>query len=315
MKIAHISDLHLDAVNKKENLRNTLHLLEYINSNNFDHVIVSGDITENGDSASFELARSTFQKFGLLNKNKMSLTIGNHDIFGGVFYAEDVLNFPGKCRRTNYYQKVREFAYYFRETFYGTKQNNEFIFPYIKELDEILLCGINSTAFYSSLKNPFASNGKISSSNTARLGKLLAHHNESSKKRIIVTHHHFNKSPGNETSSGSTIWQAIERQTMKLRNKKNVINRLRELKAELVLHGHLHESSEYSRKKIRFLNSGGSVLGSENYLKLNEIRVSGSNISSRIVSLTKPETEPPPQKELHFPFELKFRNNSQFCLN
>lgn len=315
MKIAHISDLHLDAVNKKENLRNTLHLLEYINSNNFDHVIVSGDITENGDSASFELARSTFQKFGLLSKNKMSLTIGNHDIFGGVFYAEDVLNFPGKCRRTNYYQKVREFAYYFRETFYGTKQNNEFIFPYLKELDEILLCGINSTAFYSSLKNPFASNGKISSSNTARLGKLLAHHNESSKKRIIVTHHHFNKSPGNETSSGSTIWQAIERQTMKLRNKKNVINRLRELKAELVLHGHLHESSEYSRKKIRFLNSGGSVLGSENYLKLNEIRVSGNNISSRIVSLTKPETEPPPLKELHFPFELKFRNNSQFCLN
>lgn len=315
MKIAHISDLHLDAVNKKENLRNTLHLLEYINSNNFDHVIVSGDITENGDSASCELARSTFQKFGLLSKNKMSLTIGNHDIFGGVFYAEDVLNFPGKCRRTNYYQKVREFAYYFRETFYGTKQNNEFIFPYIKEQDEILLCGINSTAFYSSLKNPFASNGKISSSNTARLGKLLAHHNESSKKRIIVTHHHFNKSPGNETSSGSTIWQAIERQTMKLRNKKNVINRLRELKAELVLHGHLHESSGYSRKKIRFLNSGGSVLGSENYLKLNEIRVSGNNISSRIVSLTKPETEPPPLKELHFPFELKFRNNSQFCLN
>lgn len=315
MKIAHISDLHLDAVNKKENLRNTLHLLEYIHSNNYDHVIVSGDITENGDSASFELARSTFQKFGLLSKNKMSLTIGNHDIFGGVFYAEDVLNFPGKCRRTNYYQKVREFAYYFRETFYGTKQNDEFIFPYVKELDEILLCGINSTAFYSSLKNPFASNGKISSSNTARLGKLLAHHNESSKKRIIVTHHHFNKSPGNETSSGSTIWQAIERQTMKLRNKKNVINRLRELKAELVLHGHLHESSEYSRKKIRFLNSGGSVLGNENYLKLNEIRVSGSNISSRIVSLTKPETEPPPQKVLQFPFELKFRNNSQFCLN
>jgi hypothetical protein len=131
--------------------------------------------------------------------------------------------------------KVREFAYYFRETFYGSLQNNEYIFPYVKELDEILLCGINSIAFYSSLKNPFASNGKISSSNTTRLARILEAYSESAKKRIIVSHHHFNKNSGEDTVSGSTLWQAIERQTMKLRNKKKIIKQFSELKAELVL--------------------------------------------------------------------------------
>lgn len=315
MKIAHISDLHLDAVNKKENLRNTLHLLEYIHSNNFDHVIVSGDITENGDTASFELARSTFQKFGLLDKDKLSLTIGNHDIYGGVFYAEDVLNFPGKCRRTNYYQKVREFAYYFRETFYGTKQNDEYIFPFVKELDEILLCGINSIDFYSSLKNPFASNGKISPSNTLRLGKLLAQYDESAKKRVFIAHHHFNKSSGDDASSGGTIWKAIERQTMKLRKKKKIIKRFGELNAELVLHGHLHENREYFRKKLKFLNSGGSVLGDDNFLKLNEITVSESRISSRVVSIEKPANILSLEKKLRFPFDLKKDNTPHFYLN
>jgi 3',5'-cyclic AMP phosphodiesterase CpdA len=315
MKIAHISDLHLDAVNKKENLRNTLHLFEYINSNNYDHVIVSGDVTENGDSASFELARNTFQKFGLLNKDKLSLTIGNHDIYGGVFYAEDVLNFPGKCRRTNYYQKVREFAYYFRETFYGAQKNDEYIFPYVKELDEVLICGVNSIAYYSSLKNPFASNGKISTSNTEKLSRLLASGNSSARKRIIVSHHHFNKSSGDDAASGSTIWQAIERQTMKLRNKKKIIKRFGELNAELVLHGHLHESREYFRKKLKFLNSGSSVLGDDNFLKLNEITISGNRISSRIVSIQKPGNTSSPQKKLLFPYDLKNENVPQFCLN
>ena len=250
-----------------------------------------------------------------MNKDKLSLTIGNHDIYGGVFYAEDVLNFPGKCRRTNYYQKVREFTYYFRETFYGSQQNNEYIFPYVKELDETLLCGINSIAFYSSLKNPFASNGKISSSNTTSLGRILDTYRESAKKRIIISHHHFSKNSGEDTVSGSTIWQAIERQTMKLRNKKKIIKQFCELKAELVLHGHLHENREYTRKGIKFLNCGGAVLGDDKFLKLNEISVSNNTISNRIITLEKPNTAATFQKELHFPFALQKDNIPQFSLN
>ncbi len=315
MKIAHISDLHLDAVNKKENLKNAIQLFEYIDSNKFDHVIVSGDITENGDSRSFELARSTFQKFGLLHKDKLSLTIGNHDIYGGVFYAEDVINYPAKCRRINYYQKVREFAYYFRETFYGSRQNNEYIFPYVKELDEVLICGINSVAFYSALKNPFASNGKISASNTARLEKFLTQLDEKGKKRIVVSHHHFSRYPVIDSASGNTIWQAIEKQTMKLRNKKKVIKRLIEMKTDLVLHGHLHENHEYSRKGIKFLNCGASVLGDDKFLKINEVTIFGKSISNKVVTLKKDERSQEAQKNHVLLSNPENLNISRYCLN
>ena len=117
MKIAHISDLHLDATFKKENIKKTMHLLEYITDNKFDHIIISGDITENAETAAFELARNIFKRFGLFNSKKLSLVIGNHDVFGGVHLAEDVINFPAKCKTIDYNRKVKEFEYFFNETF------------------------------------------------------------------------------------------------------------------------------------------------------------------------------------------------------
>jgi 3',5'-cyclic AMP phosphodiesterase CpdA len=52
MKIVHISDLRIDAVNKKENSKKTKLLLEYINETNFDHLIITEDISESGDKES-----------------------------------------------------------------------------------------------------------------------------------------------------------------------------------------------------------------------------------------------------------------------
>ncbi|KXK42998.1 MAG: metallophosphoesterase, partial [Chlorobi bacterium OLB5] len=80
--------------------------------------------------------------------------------------------------------------------------------------------------------------------------------------------------------------QAIERQTMKLRKKKKVIKKFSETGISLVLHGHLHENREYHRKKIKFLNSGGSVLGS-NYLQFNEINTENNNIETKIIKTEK----------------------------
>ncbi len=122
MKIAHISDLHIDAVNKKENYYRTLHLLEYINDNNYDHIFITGDITENGDMESMELARKLLGRFEMLSMEKLSIVIGNHDIYGGVHLAEDIINYPSKCRQTSFHKKVRQFGFYFREAFEKTKQ-------------------------------------------------------------------------------------------------------------------------------------------------------------------------------------------------
>ena len=288
MKIAHISDLHLDVNYNKQNYYNTLLLIDYINSNSFDHVIISGDITENADPGSFEIARNILKKAGLLNKEKLTVVIGNHDIFGGVHLAEDIINFPGKCRKTNFHSKVNEFVYYFRESFEKNINPEGNPFPFIKELDEIVITGFNSISGYSVVKNPFASNGKISKHKMDFVQKKLEQKNFSNKKLIAVTHHHFNKDLADSSPSSAAMWLAIEKQTMKLRGKKKIIRKFLQMGTELVLHGHQHVNSVYSRNNIRFVNAGGSILG-DNFgkLSINEITVESGKISNNFIYLDK----------------------------
>lgn len=286
MKIAHISDLHIDAVNNYENYLHSEQLLEFICSRNFDHIIISGDVTENGDKSSFELARNLFKRFGLLKPEKLTLTIGNHDIYGGVHLAEDIINYPKRCMATSFYRKVNEFVYYFREAFDNVKQVHDNVFPCLKVVDELSIIIFNSNTFYSYLKNPFASNGKISNTQLKNAGKLLEN-KLNIKKIIAVTHHHFNKPEIDHDLGGGAVWQAIEKQTMKLRGKKKIISEFRNLNISAVLHGHLHENREYIRKNLKFLNAGGSVLGN-NYLSFNSITINANKILTEKIQLKKP---------------------------
>lgn len=298
MKIVHISDLHIDAVYKRTNYLKAIQLLEYITDTGFDHLIISGDLTENAEKSAFELTRKTLKKFGLLNSSKLSLVIGNHDIFGGVHLAEDVLNFPKKCKNTNYNDKVSEFNYYFREVFErtGTFKNN--LYPFVKEFDETVFIGLNTIAKYSVIKNPFASNGAIYDEQISAFETLLAEKKYKDKVKIVIAHHHFCKDPIEE-SNDSTMWQKIERQTMKLRNKKSIIKLLSKCDIKMVLHGHIHETTEYNRKGIKFLNAGGSVLNSKpDEMKINVIHISNNN--SHIETQTIPfNTSNPSPIKIH----------------
>jgi Icc protein len=191
MKIAHISDLHIDKNYKRNNFYKTLRLFEYIASHNYDHIIISGDITENAEDSAFEITRTLLKRYGWLDSGKLTLTIGNHDIFGGVHLAEDVMNFPKKCRLTDYDAKVNTFEKYFEETFRKTLKSPNGLFPFIKEFDEFVLISLNSIARYSILKNPFASNGEISAEQMETLNDIINKNDFYGKKKIAIAHHHF----------------------------------------------------------------------------------------------------------------------------
>jgi 3',5'-cyclic AMP phosphodiesterase CpdA len=316
MKIYHISDLHLDKNFKKSNYYKTHCLLERIVDEGFDHLVISGDITENAESSAFEIARGLLKKFGLHGSEKATVVIGNHDIYGGVHLAEDVLSFPAKCRTTNYYEKVKDFEYYFRETFENTiAPARTTFFPFIKEFDEFLLIGLNSISEYSVLKNPFASNGEIGIEQFRLINEILSHKSFKGKKKIAVSHHHFCKDKSNEQSS--TLWQVIERQTMKLKNKKSTIKKLKKLGIDMVLHGHLHETNEYHRKGIKFINSGGSILGYKpNEIKITEINITGKQITSQVKAFNIVNAERI-YKEPSFPkrFYTSLETRQEICLN
>ena len=81
MKIAHISDLHLNTI------------YSYSLENKADHLVITGDLTDNASEKDFEILRNLFRKNGLLNSERLSLVIGNHDIFGGLQSAEEIFFF------------------------------------------------------------------------------------------------------------------------------------------------------------------------------------------------------------------------------
>ncbi|HUI64126.1 MAG TPA: metallophosphoesterase [Bacteroidota bacterium] len=290
--IAHVSDLHLSAEHKRYNLRRARRLLEAISRHAVDHVVVTGDIVSDADTRDYEVARRLFKNAGLLDPMKLSVVTGNHDIFGGVHVAEDILTFPRRCKQTDFGEKVEEFRTAFREAFdrclFGSHAK---AFPFAKIIGNVAFIGVNSVAHYSPVKNPIGSNGEIEKGQCRRLSQLLGSEPLAGLQKVILIHHHFNKTPGAGAGTLNTVWGAIERQTLKMRGKKRLIELFRESGAALVLHGHVHINDDYTRKGVRFINAGGAFLGPAfPHLSFNLIRIGPEGVENRVIQL--PEEEP-----------------------
>ncbi|MGE5399657.1 MAG: metallophosphoesterase family protein [Ignavibacteriales bacterium] len=297
MKIAHISDLHICTRRNFRNIKNARRLLEHIIDSNYDHVVITGDITENGNEKEFRLIRKLLEEFNLLDTNKLSVVIGNHDIYGGIQFAEDIIGFPEKCNKTNYKMKLREFEVYFREAFEKIHAPGDDFFPYAKDLGEVVLLGINSISEYSKLKNLFASKGKISESQYKDLQEIFSSGKYMDKTVVALVHHHLYKVPFYSFSNESRIWTRIENEAMKLKGRKKFLNFLENSGVKLVLHGHVHESVEYSKKGIRCLNAGETFRpGFPGRISYNSVTIDGTSILTENIVL--------PDKK-----ELKLREN------
>jgi len=287
MRIAHISDLHFTTFFSNNNLSQIEQVLRYAINSGADHIAITGDLTDNAVPKDFIILRKLFDKLDLLHCNKLSLVIGNHDIFGGVQTAEDIFNFPDKCSKVDYNQKVKDFYNYFPELFNGstTDNNPENVFPFVKQLGSFLLIGLNSIAEYSRVSNPFASNGMIELAQLNSLSETLEGYKNEPYRKIVLVHHHFNKMNVADNSPGS-FWQNIEKQTMKLRKKKRLLKIFNHFDVELVLHGHYHISNEYVRKGIIFSNAGASLKGPEKgVMNLNIIDIHKRDIKIEVVSI------------------------------
>lgn len=260
MRIAHISDLHFTSFFKDNNLKSIRYLLKYALKQNADHIVITGDLTDNSNREDFLTLRKLFEELNLLHHDRLSLVIGNHDIFGGVQTAEDIFSFPERCKNVDYKMKVKEFMIYFKETFDGAAFiDNETVFPYAKILNDVLLVGMNTNDEYSTAKNTFASNGAVHLEQFNKAIQILNKFSNSVNTKIIMLHHHFNKMKVTQNSTFGGFWQNVEKQTMKLRKKKRLFTAFKEYGIDLVMHGHYHETGEYERKGVRFLNAGGSV--------------------------------------------------------
>jgi 3',5'-cyclic AMP phosphodiesterase CpdA len=289
MLIAHLSDLHLNTLFSDSNIRRIEKLLDYIVENQADHLIITGDLTDNADESDWLLLRNQLNKRKLLNSKSLTVLPGNHDIFGGPQRAEDIFDFPSRCKKIDYYEKLRSFNNYFEETFEDCLfLSQNYNYPFLKELnDEVLILGMNSILEYSLTKNPFASNGEIKLNQFFEIEQVLKKFGSDGHIKIAALHHHFNKIKNTKRSIAG-LWQNIEKQTMKLRKKKRLFSLFNKYKIDLIIHGHIHYNEYYERKGLNFINGGASIKGySGHSLRVNFIEINNKNISCKLHKITK----------------------------
>ncbi len=287
MIIAHLSDLHICIKNKLQNLNSTRYLIESALKHNASHFMITGDISHLSNPDDFLAFRRLLEQYDLLDSQKVSMVIGNHDIYGGVYLAEDILTFPGKCKTIDYHKKIQEFHSYFLEIFENTiLPLPDRLYPYAKKVDNVLLIGINSTVEYSRINNPFASRGNVGQNQLKGLTEILARSEFSNLQKIVMSHHHFNKKPLESITLYKTFLHTIESYAGKLQKKKRLCRLLRKNKVDLVVHGHLHESTTYERYGLKFLNGAGAIEKNvPGELKLNLILVSPETIQMKIKTI------------------------------
>ena len=270
MLIAHLSDLHISRKFKSENIDKTRWVIEKALESGAEHFVFTGDISDNADVKDYTIFRNILNRFGLLDTDKSTVIIGNHDIFGGVQTAMDVVNFPGRCRQTDYEKRVIDFTDELHELFEKAYfPLAEKVFPFAKQVSDTLLIGLNSIERFSGLKNPFASNGRVDEDQKNGFINICKKEEYNSLKKLVLIHHHFYKRNVEASSSQNKIWEKLESWTLKLRGKKKLMRLFNDMAIEMVLHGHSHEIKEYFRKGIRFMNAGASIdNGNENDAKL-----------------------------------------------
>ncbi|MFA5834333.1 MAG: metallophosphoesterase [Bacteroidota bacterium] len=292
MRIAHLSDLHLSPDHFPERTDAFYEILQKCRLLKTDHIVITGDITNQAKPKEFAHARSILKEFGLLDPAKLTVTIGNHDIFGGPFYAEDVLSFPGFCKQTNYEAKVKEFHAAFHESFEGCKYvSGSSIFPYVKILRDVVFVGINSVAQWSTLRNPLGSNGDIGKQQHQRLKEIFSSDMLKGKTIFVLIHHHFSKLESKKsTGKLERLWHTIESSTMKLWKKKRLFQLFNNVDVAKVLHGHLHHHDEYTRKNVTFLNAGGTMFANAQGDRLfHLLHVQKKSIEKITISILAPK--------------------------
>jgi 3',5'-cyclic AMP phosphodiesterase CpdA len=262
LTIAHLSDLHINHRYFPERSALLRETLRECNDRNIEHLIITGDISHLGRGEELEQCGEILREHGYWDSSTLTVTIGNHDIFGGPYFAEDVLTFPGICRETAFDEKVRRFTDVFAQSFESSIHGDgESFFPFVKLVGDMALIGINTIARWSALKNPLGSNGEVDDMQFKRLERVFNDSRLQGRRLIVLTHHHFHTPKYLKTCSVlGNAWQRVEGHTLKLRGRKRLLELFKLHGVEKILHGHVHEHTEYRQGGVTCLNAGASML-------------------------------------------------------
>jgi len=267
VKIAHISDLHLSGKQDRRQLDEFDRMLAHFNTVGFDHLVISGDLSNSADPADWEIVREKLRSHALYRWEKTTVIAGNHDMTN----LEEEMRFynalnplPG-VRRKAFNRKIVHFCSFFQELITGEERGDK-AFPFVKIINypsvKIAIVALNSVYPWYPADNPLGARGVI---NPGQLKALTPANVVSSLKECFVIGlcHHAYKVYGTD----SLIDQAFD-WTMELKNREEFLAVMKTLQAKLVLHGHFHRFQTYTVSGINFINGGSFRYTPECYSEL-----------------------------------------------
>jgi 3',5'-cyclic AMP phosphodiesterase CpdA len=235
MKVAHISDLHLLALdgvpihrflNKRisgwANLRlkrASKHRSGYVKAiitelarRDVDHVVVTGDLTNLALEGEFELARDLIGKSLGFDPSRVTVVPGNHDIYTrGARDSRRFETYFGAWLKSDLPELSVDVA--------GAR------FPVVKLRGSLAIVGLSSAV----PRLPFVAAGEIGSAQIRALAQIVKHP-EVTKRRLLVALHH----------PMVDDWSRMKRHVEGLRDASKLLELLLPLGNGLVVHGHLH---------------------------------------------------------------------------
>ncbi len=255
VKIAHLSDLHLSGWSDRRQISALDRILAHFTAEGFDHIVISGDLSNSASPADWKIVRDRLEKHGLYHCEKVTVVAGNHDLIN----LEEEMRFynalnPFAGLKMMFFQKrLWEFCNFFRELITdgsGTTPS----FPFIKVLNfpsvSVAIVALNSVYPWFPAENPLGARGEISAGQLRALAKpdVLDALKDSF---VIGLCHHAYKVYGTD----ALIDQAFD-WTMELKNREGFLEMMKLMHADIVLHGHFHRFQTYAVDGIPFVNGG-----------------------------------------------------------
>jgi 3',5'-cyclic AMP phosphodiesterase CpdA len=235
MKIAHISDLHvlaLDEVPLRRFLNKRLsgwvnlklrragaHRLGHVSAivaelarRQIDHVVVTGDLTNLALESEFELARDFIgDKLGF-DPSRVTIVPGNHDLY--TRGARDSRRFE------------RYFAAWLKSDLPELAVDVAGLrFPVVKLRGQAAIVGLTSAV----PRPPFVAAGEVGGVQMHALARILEHPDVARRTLVLALHHPV-----------LDAWSGVKRYVEGLRDAPELLRLLRPVGKGLILHGHLH---------------------------------------------------------------------------
>ncbi len=257
MKIAHISDIHLDSQRNPNCLEEIEVLIQRIFNSGHDHLVMTGDIVDVANYDDLYLLRDIFQRNGVLHWERVTIIPGNHDIFGKYeFSSNGVGSTASRALQStgfNFTKKLHEFCDIFRETITDEPEITMY-FPFVKVLNGgkngVALLSFSSVLEWSVRRNPVGSRGYIHAEQRHAALQKEVMDVLNGRFTIALLHHAYRIFEPKNAADAAFIW------SMELIERESFLKTMKKLNVKLALHGHYHKAETYTIDGLEFMNSG-----------------------------------------------------------